>query len=573
MRNIQILAPDVIAKIAAGEVVDRPASVIKELIENALDANATSIEVYLKDAGKELIHIKDNGEGISKTNLANIFNRHATSKIKNIEDLETLLSMGFRGEALYSIAAVSDVTLESQSKDSKEAWLLHVRGGKRLIQEPCAAKNHGTDIKIAELFFNTPARRKFLKSSTSELNQTINVMLNYGLLYPNKRFVLNHAGRTLIDLKISSSSKDRMAAALNLKSQDLLETSQDFPAEKITIKAVLSNINVARTRRDMQYFFINNRPIESKSLGFALNDVYRAILPPGIYPAFMLSIHLDPANVDANIHPAKKEVRITEEGKIISIVRHLVEQTLMRYGGTKVLDNISFEQGLPADKIIFGPGGFNTHTTSNLFEPHAPTETHGDLFNASTISMTEKFANARYIGTLNNKFLLFEQGSSLLCVDQHAAQERIMFERFSKQIEMKAIEVQPLLTPVVIPLSANEAVNIEEYGAKLHEVGIETSMLDNQTLAVHSQPVLLKNIESAVRTLLAGEDIARCDRNTIARRACKASIVAGDRLSPMQVEHQRKELLACDDPFTCPHGRPIIVELTESFLDRQFLRT
>ena len=187
--------------------------------------------------------------------------------------------------------------------------------------------------------------------------------------------------------------------------------------------------------------------------------------------------------------------------------------------------------------------------------------------------MTEKFAHARYIGAFNNKFLLFEEGTSLLCLDQHAAQERIMFERFTKQIDNRSIEVQSLLTPILIKLNVHETINIEAYGNKLQEMGIETALLDEGTLAIHSQPVLLKNIESAVRTLLSGDDITRCDRNTLARRACKASIVAGDRLSPLQVEHQRLELLACTDPFTCPHGRPIIIELTDSFLDKQFLRS
>ena len=590
MANVHILSPDVIAKIAAGEVVDRPSSVVKELMENAIDAQATTIEVHLKDAGKELIHIKDNGHGITKADLGHMFNRHATSKIKNIEDLETLLSMGFRGEALYSIAAVSDVTLESQSKGSLESWLVHLRAGKRLLLEPCAAKGHGTDIKVAELFFNTPARRKFLKSNTSELNQISHVVLNYGLLYPNKRFLLTHLGKTLLDLRPAPSLKDRMAAALNLNTHDLLETSQDFPVEKISIKAVLGNINIARPRRDMQHFFINHRPVESKSLGFAMNDVYRSIMPPGSYPAFMITIDLDPANVDANIHPSKKEVRIHQENRIIAMVRHLVEYTLMRFGGTKILDaiqnpplsalnNISFEQGLPAHQIIYGPSkdqshfSFNSPSSYGLDKYPAIAQTSVDLFTTNTHSMTEKFTRARYIGALNNKFLLFESGTSLLFLDQHAAQERIMFERFSRQIEERTIEIQPLLTPILIKLNLQEIINIEEYGAKLKEVGIETALLDEGTLAIHSQPILLKNIESAVRTLLSGDNITRCDRNTIARRACKASIVAGDRLNPQQVEHQRTELLACADPFTCPHGRPIIIELTDSFLDKQFLRS
>jgi len=310
-----------------------------------------------------------------------------------------------------------------------------------------------------------------------------------------------------------------------------------------------------------------------------MNDVYRSILPPGVYPSFILDISLDPANVDSNIHPAKKEVRITQESKIISMVRHLVEYTLMRFGGTKSLENISFEQGLPAEKIIYGPGpsqsnfSFSSNPTTITQIEHLPANNQlADLFQSTSVSMSEKFARSKYIGSFNNKFLLFEEGSSLLCVDQHAAQERIMFERFCQQIENNTIEVQPLLTPVLIKLNLKETLSLESYEAKLKEVGIDASLLDENTLAIHSQPSLLKNIESAVRTLLNGDDIARCDRNTLARRACKASIVAGDHLSPIQVENQRKELLACADPFTCPHGRPIIIELTESFLDKQFLR-
>lgn len=576
---VQILSPLVIAKIAAGEVVERPSSVIKELIENAIDANATSIEIHLKDAGKELIHIKDNGTGIPKDDLNHLFNRHATSKIQHIDDLDHLVSMGFRGEALYSIAAVADVTVETQALHSQDAWRLHVRGSKRMSLEPCATKTHGTDIKIAELFFNTPARRKFLKSNTSELNQIVNVTLSFTLLYPNKRFLLTHAGKTLLDLKPNASFKERMAATLNLHAKDLLETSQDFLVEKISLHAVLSNINITRHRRDMQYFYINNRPIESRSLSFAMNDVYKAILPPGVFGAFILKINLDPSNVDANIHPSKKEVRMLDESRIISMTRHLVEYTLMQFGGTKHLDHLPMPQGIPSEKIIFGPTSPSSlNDFNNAFSvPPSPNNnlppSRLDLFHDASASMSAKFLRARYIGSFQNKFLLFEDGGSLLCVDQHAAQERIMFERFTKQVENNALEVQPLLNPIVVKLSINEALHIEDYMPQLKEIGIETTLLDRQTLAIHSQPLLLKHVEASVRTLIAGDPLHRCDRATLAKRACKASIVAGDHLSPLQIEHQRKELLACDDPFTCPHGRPILIELTENFLDKQFLRS
>ena len=578
MAKVSVLSADVIAKIAAGEVVERPASVVKELLENSIDAGATSIEIHLRDAGKELIHIKDNGHGIGKADLEKLFSRHATSKIQSIEDLQTLRSMGFRGEALYSIAAVSDIALRTQAIGTTTAWEIHLRGGSRINLEPAAPSGVGTDIRVAELFFNTPARRKFLKSNTSEINQILGIVVPYTLIYPNQRFLLTNAGRSLLDFKPAASRLERVAAVLNLDPKNLLKTSQDYPQEKIFIKAILGDINIQRSRRDLQYIFINDRPVESKALSFALNDVYRAILAPGVYSAFILDIHLDAANVDVNIHPTKREVRIKDEARLCSIVRHLTEYTLMRFGNARAIEATppAAHIGLPADKIIFAPGQMRAATFKPMsfsFETAVPLS-EPDLFQGGKIpSLQEKFGRARFIGAFMNKYLLFEEGSSLFLVDQHAAQERIMFEKFQKQIEAGTIEVQPLLTPALLKLTVQERAAWDEAGDQFKEVGIEAALFDEETLAVHTQPVLLKNIEQAVRALLCGETISRCDRATIARRACKASIVTGDSLSAQQAQHQRTQLLSCQDPFTCPHGRPTVIELKESFLDRQFLRT
>ncbi|MBI4308729.1 MAG: DNA mismatch repair endonuclease MutL [Candidatus Omnitrophica bacterium] len=571
MNKVHVLPPDVIAKIAAGEVVDRPASVVKELLENSIDAGAAIIEIHLKDAGKELIHIKDNGCGISRGDIERLFQRHATSKIQNIEDLEALASMGFRGEALYSIAAVADIALRSQTAGAKEAWSVHVRAGQRLDLAPAAPSGAGTDIQIRELFFNTPARRKFLKSNASEINHITGIIVPYALIYPDKRFVLTHAGRSLLDFQPASSRLDRAAAALSLEEKHFLQVSHNYPQEQMSVKAILGNINIQRPRRDTQYIFINGRPVEHKALSFTMNDVYRAVFPPGIYPVFILDIHVDPANVDVNIHPAKREVKIKDEAKLCSMVRHLSEDTLMRYGEAKSMEAgpASFYQ--PASMINEPPGTDFFGQLPDLFK-NAGTTLPAAFQAPSGGDLRTKFAGARFIGSFVRKYLLFEEGTSLFLVDQHAAQERIMFEQFHKQIETGKVEVQHLLTPVLIKFSIPERVAWDEAGEKLKEFGIETALFDEETLAVHTQPVLLKNIENAVRTLLSGNDIARCDRATIARRACKASIVAGDALNPQQADYQRRQLIACQDPFTCPHGRPTVVELKENFLDKQFMR-
>jgi len=592
MNKVNILTPDVIAKIAAGEAVDRPASVVKELLENAIDAGATRIEINLKDAGRELVHIKDNGSGISPSDLERIFQRHATSKISSIEDLEKLLSMGFRGEALYSIAAVSDVTLKTQSvmpspKDNNTAWVLHVRGGIRQSLEPAAISHTGTDIKVAELFFNTPARRKFLKNNAAELRQVLNIVVPYTLIYPEKRFLLTHEGRTLLDLRPASSQLDRVAAALNLNMHHFLETDQEFVDEKIRVKMILGNINIQRPRRDLQFIFINGRPIESKTLSFNLNDVYKLILPPGVYGAFIANITLDSANVDVNIHPTKREVRLKDESRVISILRRVTEHQLMHKGSPRHIsvpneNNMSFpnENNMSFPNVLIG------NPEKALSGP--PIKTFGGVKTVDSLdddnmrdfllfgednTLRSKFTRARFIGSFLQKFLIFETDESLLIVDQHAAQERIMYEKFKDQIESAQVESQPLLTPLLLKLTPQEKLAWEELNEKLILAGIETTQFDDDTIAVQTQPLLLKNIENVVRTLLAEGKASRIDHDTLARRACKASIVAGDRLDMAQAAFQRKQLLECKDPFICPHGRPTLIEVTQGFLDRQFLRT
>ncbi len=579
MNKVQVLSSDVIAKIAAGEVIERPASVVKECIENSLDAGATAIEVHLKEAGKQLIHIKDNGHGISKENLENLFQRHATSKITAIDDLETLNSLGFRGEALFSIGSIADVRLTSQSSDDPTGWELHVRGGERIDLQPAATSGAGSEIKISELFFNTPARKKFLKSNTSELNQILEVFLPYTLLNPVVSFKLTHAGRSLVDLKPSNSVKERIAKSLNLDAKHLIEVIQDFKDEGITLRMVLGNINIQRTRRDLQYIFINGRPVQSRTLGFHLNDVYRLVLPPSIYPFFAIFIEIDPGLIDVNIHPSKREVKISNEGRLGSFIRHTVEHALMTQGDVRTINAPS------GPSEVYNPGqSQSSFNPAQLFEKSFETahwsgssdnlqQAEAHLFQPSQETMQDKFSRGRFIGSFINKYLLWETDDALLLVDQHAAQERIMFEKFKDQIDNGKIEVQNLLTPILLKLTPQERVAWEESQNALKEVGMDTTAFDDDTIAVQTIPTLMKKPENVVRTLLAGDKAERCDHLTIARRACKASIVTGDKMSKEQAEYQRTQLLSCRDPFICPHGRPTVIELKDSFLERQFLRS
>jgi DNA mismatch repair protein MutL len=599
MSKVQILPSDVIARIAAGEVVERPASVVKELMENSLDAGATSVEVHLKEGGKSLIHIKDNGRGITREDLDVLFQRHATSKITSSEDLEQVLSLGFRGEALYSIGSVAEVNVKSLAAGAKDAWEIDVNGGVKTPARPAAMASQGTEIRVKELFFNTPARKKFLKSDASEVEQVMNVFLPYVLLYPERHFILTHNGRTLVDLVPAVSRAARMSEALNLEVRHLLATEAAHHEEGFSLSLVLGDINIQRPRRDLQYLFVNGRPVQSRTVLFHVNDVYRLVMPDGVHPAFAVFLDIPPADVDVNIHPAKREVRIRQEARLGGFLRAQVEQLLMTRGGAKEIparaplfpfpSDVPVSEGLPADKVVFAPGQSSEipdyrpmKVASSM--PLSRPQTEEPVFSEFAAhfdqqrenSLKSRLLRARFIGTFNNKYHLFEEGESLFAVDQHAAQERILFEKFRRQVASGAVEVERFLTPLVVSLTPQERLVFDRLEEKLKTFGFEATVLDAGAVALHAAPSVLSDPAQAVRAILADDALAapvvHVDHDVLARRACRASVMSGDRMKPEEAAHQLKHLMVCDDPFTCPHGRPVFVELKTSFFDRHFLR-
>jgi len=596
MNKVRILPPEIASKIAAGEVVERPASVVKELLENALDAEADTITIELEQAGKTLIRIQDNGSGIAEDDMAKIFNRHATSKIASLEDLFDIHSLGFRGEALYSIAAVADIILKSKPPRQSSGWELHLRGGNKMDQRP-SVMGPGTHIEVKELFFNTPARRKFLKSNTSEMNQILDIIVPYTLKLPAVRFLLQHQDRTLIDVKPTQNHKDRMAEILHLDAKHILENHEEIPDRDLKVTMFLGDINIIRSRRDMQFIFVNGRPVQNKSISYHMNNVFRLIMAPDQFPFFVVFIDLPAPLVDANIHPTKREVKIKDEQALCHFLRRMCEATLMTQGQTKevrsplILDNTPSQESL-VDKALKGSHPFESQTDPDSFKQtesagvhHAPTEQYSfpqaDALMPSAhlltprqdASLASKLSKSRYIGSFVNKFLLFECDRSLLIIDQHAAQERITFEHFIIQMQKGRVEVQHLLSPYLIKVTSQEQLCWEEAKDRLDTIGFASTQFDAETLAVHTYPVLLKDPHKAFQDILAGGDVIRCDHETIARRACRASIMAGDPLDLKEAESLRQQLINCQDPFTCPHGRPTVIELKEDFLNKQFLRT
>lgn len=599
MSIVKLLAPDVISKIAAGEVVERPASVVKELIENALDAGATRIEISLKDGGKSLIHIRDNGKGIADEDMNVLFTRHATSKIVFAQDLEQVLSFGFRGEALYSISSVSEVVCQSRLIGKQDAWQIVVCGGKKGEITPTSLAQQGTDIKVENLFFNTPARRKFLKSIASEAEACVHVLISAALARPDVQFICRHQGKILFDFPAVETLKERAAKALKLPFEHIYQADGFKKEDHLSWRMVIGDINISRQRRDLQYVFVNGRPVQNKSITFFMNEAFSLIFPKGSFGFFIVLLDIPAEEVDVNVHPTKKEVRLHKENEIGLSLKRFCEDLLMTKTPAKIgvltepifpfIESSSSLQDVKDSKETLIPASLlmeekNVYQSKQSFKKEAQAslwkpleEEKKEIFSQKLYSNEEslgcRLSKARFIGTFDQKYHLLEEKGSLFVIDQHAAQERILFERLRLQIASRQVEKQMLVMPVLVHVNPKEMIVFEELATTIETMGFDVTMYDEQTLAIQAHPIDIKNSKEALLALLARETMTTYDVDVLARRACRASVMSGDKMFDIEVQEQIKNLLLCQDPYTCPHGRPVVIELKTSFLDRQFLRT
>jgi DNA mismatch repair protein MutL len=582
MKRVTILPEEITSKIAAGEVIERPASAVKELLENSVDAQADTIEIHLQEAGKKKIEITDSGLGIHPEDIKKIFNRHATSKISNTADLNNITSFGFRGEALYSIGSVSDIVLRSRISSADSGWEIRLRGSKRLSFKP-VSMNPGTHIEINELFYNTPGRKKFLKSNNQELYHILKTVNPYVLALNNIRFKVVHQGRNILDLPKQPSLKNRIAQTLNLDPGCIIEQEKNFSRNNISLKLFLGDINIQRARKDLQFIFINNRPVNYYRLGFHINQAYESLFPRGIYPFFAVFINILPETVDVNIHPAKREVKIKDEHTLSCLLRTLIPEALSSQGRAKQIDQrhpflksnsffqdkeqspyqSQYTQQLQEKQACFSPAGnFKASESQQNNQPGLTSQ-----------NLTRQLSVARYIGCFFKKYLFFETESDLLIIDQHAAHERITYERFLKEIESGHIETQHLLQPLVITVSAKEMLIWERINPLLEKAGFSTRLWDKNHIALHTRPTLINDPEIALLNLISSEQKPDYfDKKTIASKACRQSLKTGYSLSSQEALTLRKELLKSANPFTCPHGRPLIIQIPEAVFEKQFLR-
>ena len=598
---IQKLPPQLISQIAAGEVIERPASVVKELIENSIDAGARRIRVELEQGGVRLIRIADDGSGVPPEELPLALSRHATSKVAEWSDLESLHTLGFRGEALPSIASVARLIMTSAVAGARSGWRLGGDGSDAFAEPAPAAHPQGTTVEIRDLFFNVPARRKFLRTERTEYLHCEDVVRTHAAVRPEIGFELRHNGRQTLDLPAvgPAGAADRVGALLG---EGFLEHAFEVEEEGSGLRLCgwLGAPTHARSQADQQYFFVNGRPVRDRVLAAAVRRAYRDVLYQGRHPVFILFLDLDPAGVDVNAHPAKHEVRF-RDGRL---VHDFIFQTLHRAlaglrpgndgrqqqpaaysAGTAAQSGGNAFPGTPAvyPRVAFAENRAPRDTRWELPLPHVSEPPVGPTAHVSAPPAAEGAAPPLgfAIGQVADIFILAENASGLVLVDMHAAHERITYERLKTEWREARVTRQPLLVPETVAVTRAEAELVETSADLLRGLGFELDRAGPDAVMLRAAPALLQGRELAqlVRDLLADlHNLGHADRAeaaldaVLSTMACHGSVRAGRRLSLPEMNRLLRDMEATDNSGQCNHGRPTYVELDRQALDRLFLR-
>lgn len=559
--RIRVLDEDTVNKIAAGEVVERPASVVKELVENSLDAGATNITVSIEDGGKKLISVRDDGFGMSRADAEASFRRHATSKISSIEDLSRLSSYGFRGEALSSIAAVSRVILRTREPGSNEGVQVVSDSGKVTVSAVgCPV---GTEVVVEELFGNLPARRKSLKSKNIELAHCREVVLNYILCRPGLSFTFISDDETDIVHVAAEGIKGSLATAFDSKVAEGMMFG-DAEREGVRVESFVGRLEHSRSSLTDLRLFVNDRPVRNQKLASAVLEGYGSKLMKDRYPVGVIRIFVEGSLVDVNVHPSKREVKFAKEGEVLSAVGESIGKALetpsllYQYDLTKFAERFEAREGVPSAESIK-----TVQATLKMPEVEAK-----ELPRPLIVPLAQ----------IMNTYILAESGGNLLLIDQHAASERIVYESVLKSIETGKELSQALLAPLVIRMSAAERRVFEEHRETLEGSGFVLEPFGKESYALRSIPTVLgvAQGESAFRNILG--DLAKMapgkklGLEVIWRVACHTAVRAGEVLSEGQMRQLVSELMHTESPYTCEHGRPTMIVLSPADLERLFKR-
>jgi len=561
-----VLPELLVSQIAAGEVVERPASVLKELLENSIDAGARTINVTLDEGGVRRVQVEDDGDGIARDELRLALARHATSKIANLSDLEAVSTMGFRGEALASIAAVSRLAIITRRNDAPHGAALHAEGGTIGEVEP-AARAPGTTVSVADLYFNTPARRKFLKSEPTEYGHCEEVLRRIALSRPQVGFSLRHNGRVSRHLR-TESLRERAAALLG---RELAGASVPVEAAAggMRLRGLAGTPQAAQARADCQYFFVNGRYVRDRVVAHAVREAYAELLHGERQAAYVLFLDLDPRTVDVNVHPAKIEVRYRDSRAVHQFVRHALERALAPSAAQAPVAyaSVSQQAGIQAALALAQPSATYQAFMASAAAPLPAAEQSPPL----------GFA----LGQLHGVYIVAQNEGGLVLVDMHAAHERIVMERLKRALDAGEVARQRLLVPAVFSAQALDVATAEEHRAALERVGLEIVVSGPNELTVRSAPVLLASgdVVGLARSLLreireygASQMLAGRQNELLATMACHAAVRAHRSLTVTEMNALLREMEDTERSGSCNHGRPTWYQLTMADLDKLFLR-
>ena len=585
---IRTLPSQLIDQIAAGEVVERPASVVKELVENSLDAGARAIAVDVEGGGASLIRIADDGVGVPPEELPLALSRHATSKIATLDDLESLTSMGFRGEALPSIGSVARLTMTSRTRGSEHAWQIACTGGELGTARP-AARPAGTTVEVRDLFFNTPARRKFQRSEKTELAHVDSVLRNLALARFDVEFRLTSNGRAVFELAGAPDRAAQEARVAEVCGAEFMEHARWFSRaiEGVAVSGWLAAPAFSRSQADLQFTFVNGRFVRDKLLRHAARLGYQDVLFQARQPAYVLYVELDPRRIDVNAHPAKLEIRFRDSRLVHDFVFRSVEAAL-----AATLDNAAdvgaitpvhgaqlsttAAPGYAARQSSLGLVAANVHDYVPLFE-----RLHARVATAPTAADGAVPPLGYAVAQIGGIYVLAENAAGLIIVDMHAAHERISYERLKLAVAERRVSAQPLLVPLTLEVTTQEADHVEELGAELAAVGLTIVRRGPRIVAVLAVPALLEGtaVEPLVRDVLSdlasGLGVERVEAVTnemLATIACHAAVRANRRLTLDEMNALLREMERTERSEACNHGRPTWTQVTLEELDRLFLR-
>jgi len=654
MNRIRLLTEQVANQIAAGEVVERPASVVKELVENALDAQATRISVEIQAGGRSLIRVTDDGFGMSRDDALLSLERHATSKIRKAEDLGAITTMGFRGEALPSIASVSRMTLTTREADAEEGTQIVINGG-RILEVKAAGCAVGTSLEVRQLFFNLPVRRKFLRTEETERTHIQHYLTLAVLAHPHVAFTFAQDDRVVWQLpaiaRIDAANAGVDALRQRMRALYAQETrllpvdfqaeadatagidgfSQGSEREAFHVWGLIGAPGISRATRDEQHLFVNRRPVENRGLNYALIEGYHTALMKGRYPICCLFIEVNPAAVDVNIHPAKREVKFHQESAVRRVVTQAVKQALLEFhtnseakklsidnpvegirpeSETRPIPDVSEHATSVTQSAELPQSEFSTFTPSlptqpivawpNRLAPTVPVSSAATPGQAEVRLTTSAFENRlppahsptaeavpllrvplRLVGVIGKLYVVLESDRGLVLLDQHAAHERILFEQMMKRLEQNDAPSQRLLLPATIELSPRDAAFLRGQLPTLTRLGVGVSEFGERTFLLDALPPFVK-VPDARRFVLAlvdelkatgdGVNSWRLGEQTVAKTVCRHAVKANDPLAGPELENLIEDLRRCAMPYTCPHGRPTLIEMNFRELEKKFGR-